>query len=285
MTHYLSRFQARDISQAQRTGERKLRVSLDLGLSRSQVEFEGDEVIFPDGQRIGIQTIEKTLDEPICFMLEGSQVLRMQFFLGQTKRMYRLLATGPDKAPTAELSGFRMHRMKDTDPMRDTMSKIALVRPVQGRVLDTCTGLGYTAIAALKEGADEVYSVEVDEGMRVLRETNPWSAGLFSPRIRLIDGDIRQEVTKFKGGLFSAVIHDPPSLKIAGELYSLRLYQELYRVLASGGMLFHYIGSPGSRYRGRNTGKGVMNRLFEAGFTEVTEEIDALGITAVKPLT
>jgi len=48
-----------------------------------------------------------------------------------------------------------MHRIKHTDPWADSQMKIAALTPVSGRVLDTATGLGYTAILAART-AEEV---------------------------------------------------------------------------------------------------------------------------------
>ena len=56
-----------------------------------------------------------------------------------------------------------MHRIKGTDPIRDTKEKLKALGPVSGRVLDTATGLGYTAIEAAKT-ADHVLTLELDPG-------------------------------------------------------------------------------------------------------------------------
>ena len=63
------------------------------------------------------------------------------------------------------IAGFVMHRIKDIDPMQDTLRKIATISPIVGRVLDTATGLGYTAIEAAKS-ADEVVTIELDPGVQ-----------------------------------------------------------------------------------------------------------------------
>ncbi len=73
----------------------------------------------------------------------------------------------------------------------------------------------------------------------------------------------------------------PPRFALAGELYSLTFYRELFRVLRRGGVLFHYVGAPGSKYRGKDLQKGVMERLKEAGFEEMRVN-EALGVRAWK---
>jgi hypothetical protein len=77
------------------------------------------------------------------------------------------------------------------------------------------------------------------------------------------------------------VIHDPPTLKLAGELYSGEFYRQLHRVLARGGRLFHYIGDPQSQ-SGKRTTPGVMRRLQEAGFSKVAPAPHAHGVTAIR---
>jgi predicted methyltransferase len=146
-------------------------------------------------------------------------------------------------------------------------------------VLDTATGLGYTAIEAART-AERVITIELDPaGLEIARQ-NPWSRALFdNPRIEQIVGDAFEEVRCLPDLLFSRVIHDPPALSLAGELYSGAFYRELHRVLRRNGRLFHYIGDPESA-SGRNTTRGVLRRLQEAGFTRVARRPEAFGVVA-----
>jgi uncharacterized protein len=283
MRYWLSRHQAQRILAAESAGKGLCHVSLDLGRSKSKVVFRGETVVFPDGQALELRIVKQIAKDQVCSMIAGSEALRLQFFKTETNRMYRLVATGEDTAPTSELGGFRMHRVKDVDPMADTNAKIRAIWPVKGcRILDTCTGLGYTAISAIASGASEVVTVEVDGGMVAIREANPWSSRLSDERIVKVSGDVKDEVSGFGDSSFDAIIHDPPSMKIAGELYSLEFYSQLCRVLKAGGMLFHYVGAPGSKYRKKNPARGVIERLRAAGFTEVAENQNALGVNARK---
>src|SRR5205823_5246081 len=128
------------------------------------------------------------------------------------------------------------------DPSEDTRRKIAAAGPPRGRVLDTCTGLGYTAIAAART-ADNVVTVELDPTALEIARLNPWSRGLFdNPRITQVLGDSGERVGEFPDGSFSLVMHDPPTFSLAGDLYAGAFYRQLFRVLAPGGRLFHYIG-------------------------------------------
>lgn len=282
MEYVISAFQAESLVGAYERADASVEVSLDLGRTQARVSFEGEDVIFPDGQRIELRVLEKVLGESACVLVEGNELLKIAFFLPQTGRFYRLVATGAATPPTAEISGVRMHRTKDTDPLADTLSKIEAVKPVEGKVLDTCTGLGYTAIYALKAGASEVVTVEEDEGMMKLAEVNPWSKELADNRIRKIRGDVFEEVENFGDETFSIVIHDPPRLALAGELYSEEFYRQLYRVLAPGGRLYHYVGAPGSLFRGKDAPSGALKRLASAGFTGVLKNPESLGVVARK---
>src|SRR5438128_7660937 len=94
-----------------------------------------------------------------------------------------------ERAPTMLLSGIPMHRIKGIDPHEDTLRKIRAVAPVSGRVLDTATGLGYTAIEAARTAA-EVVTIEIDPTVLEVARRNPLSRSLFSsPRIRQLIGD------------------------------------------------------------------------------------------------
>jgi predicted methyltransferase len=82
-------------------------------------------------------------------------------------------------------------------------------------------------------------------------------------------------------GSFTAVLHDPPAVNLAGELYAESFYAEALRVLGRGGRFFHYIGDPNSASGARTT-KGVVKRLQSAGFARVVPKPEAFGVLAVK---
>ncbi len=204
---------------------------------------------------------------------------RVQFFSPTLNRFYSLMGT--ERAPTMLLSGFPMHRIKGIDPQEDTQRKIRTIAPVVGRVLDVCTGLGYTALAAAQT-ATQVVTIELDPTVLEVARRNPWSQALFqSPNIRQLVGDAVEQVKTLETGAFSRIFHDPPTFSLAGELYSGAFYRELHRVLARGGRLFHYIGDLDSA-SGSITAKGAMRRLQEAGFGKVTRRPEAFGLTASK---
>jgi predicted methyltransferase len=124
------------------------------------------------------------------------------------------------------VSGIPMHRIKDTDPHQDTLEKIRAIKPVVGQVLDTATGLGYTAIEASRT-AERVTTIELDTAALKVCQLNPWSQELLNnPKITQLIGDSYDVVSEMEAGSFSRVIHDPPVLSLAGDLYS-EFYKEL----------------------------------------------------------
>jgi len=174
-----------------------------------------------------------------------------------------------------------MHRIKGTNPWRDTQSKMNALGRVGGRILDTATGLGYTAILA-SESAERVTTIELDPTAQEIARQNPWSQGLFNnPRIDQVIGDTNDVIEEIPDGTYSGVIHDPPMFSMGGELYSLAFYRQAYRVLKSKARMFHYIGNPGSKSGGRIT-RGVVERLKKAGFSRVVHYPEAFGVLAHK---
>jgi predicted methyltransferase len=276
----LSYVQAKQLLQAKQQGLNSIEISPDLGLSTLIVALMHEDIVFPNNERLDWHSIEKiSKSEVNCFILEDNAIRPIQVFSEYTNRVCSLMPT--QGAPSMLIAGFVMHRIKDIDPMQDTLRKIAAISPIVGRVLDTATGLGYTAIEAAKT-ADEVVTVELDPGAQEIARLNPWSQALFNnPKIRQIMGDTYEVVQTFEDGSFSRIIHDPPTFSLAGELYSGVFYQQLFRVLKRGGRLYHYIGDPNSKASGGVT-KGALKRLKEAGFARVVRKPEAYGVVAYK---
>lgn len=274
----ISCYQARPLLAARRQGQTTALTSLDLGLSRYPASLTDEGVILPDGSVLPWQAVTSAASsETACFVVEDGVLRKVQLFAPETGLVYSLYPT--PGAPTLLISGVPMHRIKGIDPWADTMAKIGAVAPVRGRVLDTATGLGYTAIAAART-ADEVTTVEVDPAVLEIARLNPWSQDLFAnPKIRRISGDSFEVLRGFPDSCFDIAIHDPPALALAGELYSLDFYRELFRVLRPGARLFHYVGDPRSRAVAAAT-RGVLRRLAAAGFRRVTQRAAAFGVTA-----
>ncbi len=282
----LSHFQAAEITKAILDKKDKIRVSADLGLTASTVAIDHKQqlVVFSADEKLSFDEVSKiAATENVCFVVEKGKTAatKIQLFSADTNRFYKLLPT--KDAPTAEISGIRMHRVQERSPWQDTEDKISCVEPLSGMILDTCCGLGYTAIAAAaSKKVERVYTFERDKNMVLLADYNPWSQPLFSYiKIKLAVDDIFSAIKYFDNGFFSTIIHDPPRLQLSPELYSLEFYRHLHRVLKKGGKLYHYTGSPGEK-RGINIPKGVAKRLKEVGFDTVTERKDVLGVVAAK---
>jgi predicted methyltransferase len=276
----LSHFQVEPILNARQGGMGTAVTSLDLGLTTCEVRLGELGVEFPDGQTLAWESARGIAENEVaCFVVENGAVQKIQFFSEESNSLYSLMATR--SAPTMLISGIPMHRIKGTDPRQDTLTKIRAIAPVRGRVLDTATGLGYTAIEAART-ADQVITVELDPAALKVARLNPWSRALFeNPNIRQVVGDSFDEVQAFEDGVFACILHDPPTFSLAGDLYSEGFYRQLYRVLKRGGRLFHYIGDLDSP-SGRRVTRGVISRLQAAGFMRVTRRPEAFGLTAHK---
>lgn len=262
-------------------GETTAPLSLDLGLTETAVSLTPAGLALPDGAVVPWADLEEIAgSETACYRVaaDGS-VAKIQFFSAALNRFYSLMPTSG--APTMLISGFPMHRIKGTDPWRDTLSKIRAAAPLTGAVLDTTMGLGYTAIAAA-ETAASVLTLELDPTVVEVCRANPWSQALFThPRITRRVADAAEAVAGLESGRFARIIHDPPTFSLAGELYGAAFYRELHRVLAARGRLFHYVGDPDSK-SGRGVTRGVVRRLQEAGFRRVQPAPAAFGVVAFK---
>ncbi|RME50996.1 MAG: methyltransferase domain-containing protein [Caldilineae bacterium] len=282
---FLSHYQARPLLAARDAAQDQARTSLDLGRSQATVSLTVAGVLLPGDCILTWAQVEAVAaDENSCFLCLPSgdarvELEKIQRFSERFNRVYTLYPTpGP---PTMLISGIPMHRIKGADPGQDTRSKLRAVGRITGPVLDTSTGLGYTAIAAARSG-HPVVTVELDPTVLDICRLNPWSEELFSlPNVEQRIGDSGEVVETLADDFFAVVIHDPPMFNLAGHLYGTAFYRGLWRVLRPGGRLYHYIGNPESR-SGRNVTQGVLRRLAEAGFVQVKRRPDAFGVTARK---
>jgi uncharacterized protein len=274
----LSAVQARSLLQAREDGKSSAQTSADLNLTQVRVELTPEGVQFPDGQTVRWPLLIDIEEDPRkAFLVESDGLKEIRAFSEETGWVRSLLPTRG--APTVLVSGIPMHRIKNVDPMEDTKAKMRATGAIHGRVLDTATGLGYTAIAAAKS-ADEVVTIELDPAALEVAKMNPWSRDLFdNPKIRQLMGDAFELVEEMEPGSFSVVIHDPPTSAFAGMLYSEEFYRRLLRVLSRRGRMFHYTGDPDSDL-GRRTTEGVIKRLHAAGFPRVKRHPEAFGLMA-----
>lgn len=276
----LSYVQVAPLLAAHKAGAAMATTSPDLGRSTVDAMLDAAGAAFPSGVRLSWEDAAKIArSETRCYLVETDGIRAAQVFSEVTNWQRSLMPT--HSAPTTLVAGFPMHRIKDTDPYQDTLKKVAALAPLTGNVLDTATGLGYTAIEAART-ASHVTTIELDPAALDLARLNPWSRELFdTPNITRIIGDAFEEIRRFPDGAFTCVLHDPPTLSLAGELYSEVFYREVWRVLGQRGRLFHYIGDPDSTL-GRRTTAGVLRRLQAAGFRRVTRAPEAFGVVAHK---
>jgi uncharacterized protein len=278
----LSHVQAEALLVARASAALQAEVSLDLNQTKSIVALTDTGVEIPDCRLVTWEEIAEIADHAATsFVIHPNGAIeKIQFFSEDTRRVCSLRPT-LSGAPTLWLAGFPMHRIKNTDPWSDTEAKIKTLAPVSGRVLDTATGLGYTTILAARS-ALLVTTIEIDPAVLDVCKRNPWSQELFSnPRIVSKLGDSYEVIQTFTNGEFQFLFHDPPTIQLAGDLYSGAFYQQCFRVLGKKGKMFHYIGDPQSR-QGASLTKGVVKRLREAGFVKVTLAPEAFGIVAFK---
>jgi predicted methyltransferase len=266
--------------EAWKNGKNRVEISFDLGLSKTQVELSRDGVLINEFliDWITITTISRDLNDNI-YVLEGESIKKLSWY--SNKHFYKLKLVKPDTAPTLEISGIHMHRVKDVTPWEDSVLKVKYLNiAANAKVLDICTGLGYTAILSLKKGAGQVISIEKDINVLRMAEYNPWSQELENKNISIFLGDAFEVLREFDNSSFNGIIHDPPRFSLAGNLYSLSFYHELYRVLKPEGILIHYVGLPRFR-RGVDFTSGVLKRLREVGF-KVNRIKEIQGVKAVK---
>ena len=274
---------ARAIREAAGRDDRAATTSLDLGRTGSDLALEDGTVWFPDGQSLRVDTLDRVIQDPdSVYMVMDDELAKVTWFAPETNKVYTLRATG--SWPALEISGILMHRIKDTDPRRDAESKIATIAPVRGRGLETCCGLGYSAILGART-ADRVTAFEIDPEVLRMTRLNPYSAPLHAEdgNIEVRIADVVEAIGELPDAAFDYIVHDPPTLAVAGDLYGDDFYRQLLRVLRPGGKLFHYTGDPGSRSRGQDLPGSVKQRLAALGFTAARLEPEALGVSARKP--
>ncbi|HEX2879677.1 MAG TPA: hypothetical protein VHO25_09065 [Polyangiaceae bacterium] len=276
----LSHFQAKALLHARQQNECVVRSSFDLGMTQREIEVVPAGVLLPDGSCLAWNKVQLIGDnDSLCFQITNGEVEPIRGFSEQTQRTHQLYPTR--SAPALLISGFTMHRIRDVTPEEGAREMVKALGPIRGRVLDTATGLGYAAIEAARS-ADEVVTIELDPVAQEMARLNPWSQALFThDNIRQRIGNSAELVHELPEQHFSCVIHDPPAINLAGDLYSASFYATLHRVLQKGGRLFHYIGDPESASGSRVT-KGVKQRLAEAGFRKVVPKPAAFGLLAYK---
>ncbi len=272
--------QAQEMEDARIGGQKEMKGSLDLGRTRQFLGLNDQGLLVEGAVLIPWSEIKRVLDHPKgCFVWRGDAFEELYGLSETSGWTYRLVPTLD--APALHLAGFTMHRMDGISPYKGAIEMVHALGSPKGDVLDTAGGLGYAALG-LSENARRVLSIELDPAVRELCRQNPWSADIFwRPNIELLLGDSAELIRDMADESFGAVLHDPPSVSLAGELYSAAFYRELYRILKCGGSVFHYIGDPKSAF-GSSVTRGVMRRISEAGFVKIEAKPRAFGLLARK---
>lgn len=262
------------------TESHKIKISLDLGMTLSEVTIDNQYIRFPDSQTLNKNELKNIIDKHTeIYALINNKLVKMAIFDGTT--YLKLRNVSPNTAPTLEINGIHMHRIENITPWEDSKLKVLSLLPLKDKkVLDICTGLGYTAIHASNFGASKIITIEKNISVLKIAEYNPWSWKLADKKISIIIGDAYKIINDLNDEYFDRIIHDPPRMKLAGELYSKKFYEELYRVLKPNGIIFHYTGAPGEK-RGINITKGVSERLKSIGFS-VRKLYDIQGVMGIK---
>ena len=294
----------REISDAMKAGSLSVELSLDLNLSRNRFVINGDCLVLDKTLEIDIKdltSVASSRQKVFALSCEGLFPIEVR-----SDGYYKLVPT--DTVPTLEIDGIKMHRSKDIDPFVDAREKTKLVVKSGDHVLDTCGGLGYSALFALKAGAKKVVSTEKSSGVIQIRRQNPWLmatgvggggpaengpaenglvknglAQIDRARIELVHADITHYIREIADQTFDAVIHDPPRFTSAtGQLYGKVFYTQLFRVMKLSSRLFHYTGSPKKINHQDRFIKNAMKRLEQAGFSKVKFNDHLQGIHALK---
>lgn len=276
----LSCFHVVALEQAQRRGETTLRLSLDLGCSLADVRLDSAGVEVQSGLTLSWEDLAYIREhENLCFEVHAQELVPIRAFSEQLGRSYQLMPT--ENEPALLIAGFVMHRFRDVTPREGALAMVKAVLPFKGRLLDTATGLGYAAIEAAKY-ASSVLTIELDPVASQVAMRNPVSRALFdASNIERVIGNSAEFVQSLPKEHFAAIVHDPPAINLAGELYSAEFYAQALRVLARGGKMFHYVGDPKSTSGARTT-KGVVRRLQDVGFKRVVPKPQAFGVLAFK---
>lgn len=251
----LSSSELRRIEEAIKNNKEDIETSLDLNLTKVKLKLDKNG-FYIDKNLIKIPNIRE--DDKSCYILKNKELQKLQFHSNETSITYKLIPT--IQKPILKISATSMHK-------KEFVQRIERDR-LTGKILDSGTGLGYTAIVASRT-ADQVITIELDKNVIEMAKLNPYSQDLFKKRnIKLINGDITKEIKKFKDEEFNSIIFDSGTPTSSGDFFSLNNYIEAYRVLKKRGKFYHYLPEHHIT-RGRDFGHEVIQRLKQAGFFKI----------------
>ncbi len=258
----------------------EIEISLDLGLStqsalitKSKIEFNNQTLQLSD------QNLQTIINKPRKVFKVSSDEESPQAIEIFGESHYQLVPTRG--APTAEIDGIQMHLTSKWTPFE--WAEEAMRQVIRGgeRVFESCGGLGYMAIQAIRLGAKEVQSCELSEEMIWLRTQNPWSQIGDDLSIELTPGDAFKLSRRQEPQSYEVIIHDPPRLSMAPDLYETSFYKSLNRLLKKNGRMFHYTGHPNRQGSGKRFLERIRKNLLDAGF-KVSRNEDLQGFVTEK---
>ncbi|MFA5141531.1 MAG: methyltransferase domain-containing protein [Candidatus Woesearchaeota archaeon] len=269
MNYILSSEELRKMNDAIKHGKTHLETSLDLGITKAKVTFKDGKIVFPNAQEV--EPIKIRDDDKTCYLLDKDKLLKVQFFSDETNKLYKLVPT--QNKPILKISATPMHKMLFVEKIKKAQLK--------GEILDSGTGLGYTAIAAANH-AKHVTTIELDPNVIEVAKLNPWSQELFT-KINITQkmGDLTEEVKKFKNEQFDNIILDAGTIHESGDFFAAKNYIEVFRVLKKGGHLYHYLPQVGIN-KGRDFIGEIMKKLKEAGFRDIKRDDESSSVQASK---
>ncbi len=264
----LSSESLRKIVLAVAEGKEEILVPLDLGFSGKQEKLDLSEngIIFDD-KEIEIPKIRE--DDKSCYIIIGDVLEKVQY--SNKDGIYKLIPTS--FRPILQISGTSMHKQSFIERVEKNK--------LWGNVLDSGTGLGYTAIVASKT-AKKVTTIEIDEMVLELQKINPYSQELFDDeKINLIEGDLVDEIEKFKDAEFNFIILDGGTPRSSGEFFSTKNYEQVFRVLKHGGKVYHYVPNYHVN-RGTDFAANISGTLKKIGFSRVERDEEGSYLVASK---
>src|SRR5260221_6852316 len=175
MSVILSYIQTQPLLEARKHGQVVVETSVDLGISNTSVMLGPEGVSFVTGERLDWVSVEKISQDTVkCYTISVKGMQAVQTFSKATNRLCSLMPTRG--APSMLIAGLVMHRIKELNPWQHAQRMIASLAPVSRSVLDTATGLGYTAILAARAAAS-VTTIQRDPGVQASSQLNPSSQG------------------------------------------------------------------------------------------------------------
>lgn len=245
-----------EIKMALESRKKSMKASFDLGISSEIVYLDYEHYSFKLKNSMNVVLPESfDPEQKVCYFIQEGQLYPLKLFSEETNFYYALVPTS--WRPILRISATPMHKK----PFLDALEKLQF----RGFVLDSGTGLGYSAIVASKT-ATRVTTIEWDENVLEIASFNPHSRELFSAdNIEIRQDDVTAEIFSFDDNYFDNIIHDGGMPKSSGNFFSQDHCNQIYRVLKQGGELIFYLPQHG-RSKGRDYGGEHLERLKKAGF-------------------